>query len=319
MAEETLKDEKRRRGIITLLVVTMIWGLAFVAQSRGNETMGPYTFTMLRCFLAVISLLPVIMLRDRRRLRLGAAVQEQDRGWKDSRLWMAALGIAVPFAIGQNLQQVAMVGTEVGKAGFITAQYIILVPVLGLFVGERLRPVVFFSVGLAVMGLYFLSVNDRLVLQWSDVLLLLCALFFAIQIRLVGRWGSQFDSLRLSCICFLFVGLLTAIPALFYETMSWDSVRRTLPALLYTGIFSSSVAYTLQIVGQKDLDSVTASLIMSLESVFSVLFAFLINGELLTPRELLGCAILFAGILLSQLPERSKEMVVSVESGHVSD
>ena len=206
--------------------------------------------------------------------------------------------------VASNLQQIGIQYTTVGKAGFITALYIVLVPVFGIFLKKRAGIRVWVSVALAVAGLYLLCITDRLALGKGDILVLLCAVVFAVHILVVDHFSAKTDGVRMSCIQFLVCGLLSGVCMLLTEHPEMRLILQAWQPILYAGVFSCGVGYTLQIIGQKGTDPTVASLILSLESVVSVLAGWLLLGQRLSVRELGGCALMFAAILLAQLPER---------------
>lgn len=285
--------KEQLKGILQLLFATLIWGCAFVAQSVGMDHLGPMSFQAIRSALAVLALVPVIFLMD----RAPAAFLPR---WQDRKLWKTGILCGFSLFVAQGLQQVGLLYTEPGKAGFITAMYIVLVPVLGLFLSRRCGLSVWLSVALAVAGLYLLSCVGVTKINIGDILILGAAAAFAVQIVLIDNLAQQMDGLRLNCIQFLVVTVLSALAAAFTESPTWDGIFTCALPLLYTGVLSSGVAFTLQILGQQHLPPEPASLIMSLESVFAVLAGWVLLGQTLSTTEALGSALVFAGVLLSQ-------------------
>lgn len=285
--------KEQLKGILQLLFATLIWGCAFVAQSVGMDHLGPMSFQAIRSALAVLALVPVIFLMD----RAPAAFLPR---WQDRKLWKTGILCGFSLFVAQGLQQVGLLYTEPGKAGFITAMYIVLVPVLGLFLGRRCGLSVWLSVALAVAGLYLLSCVGVTKINIGDILILGAAAAFAVQIVLIDNLAQQMDGVRLNCIQFLVVTVLSALAAAFTESPTWDGIIACALPLLYTGVLSSGVAFTLQILGQQHLPPEPASLIMSLESVFAVLAGWVLLGQTLSTTEALGSALVFAGVLLSQ-------------------
>lgn len=285
--------KEQLKGSALLLLATLIWGCAFVAQRVGMDHLGPMSFQAIRSLLAVLALLPVIFLMDR---NPGAYIPR----WWDRGLWKTGILCGLALFAAQGLQQMGLICTDPGKAGFITAMYIVLVPVLGLFLGRRCGVQVWVSVALAVAGLYLLSCVGVTRINTGDVLILIGAVAFAVQIVLIDSLAQHMDGLRLNCIQFLVVTALSALTAFFTETPTWDGVLACALPLLYTGVLSSGAAFTLQILGQQHLPPAPASLIMSLESVFAVLAGWVLLGQTLSPTETLGCVLVFAGVILSQ-------------------
>lgn len=289
---------KKHKGIIQLLLATIIWGSAFIAQSVGNNHIGPYTFQAIRCGLAVLFLFPVCW------------VMEPDKGnflkkWLDPGLWKTGslAGVALFFAAG--MQQVGLLYTTAGKAGFLTAMYIVLVPILGLFLGKKPPVTAWISVGIAVVGLYLLSGSGIGPINPGDLLMIGCAFFFAVQITIIDRLGLDYDGVRLNCIQSLVCSLLSALVMAFTEEVRFEAILSCWLPLAYAGILSMGVAYTLQIFGQQVLEPTQASILMSLESVFALICGWLVLRERLSPAELLGCGAMFCAVILSQIPKKS--------------
>lgn len=297
--------KKQIQGSVYLLIATLIWGTAFVAQSVGMDYIEPFTFQATRSYLAVIALFPVIFLMDKRRDG-GRTFKAK---WTDKRLWTTGLLCGGALFLASGLQQVGLVHTDAGKAGFITAMYIVLVPVLGLLFKQKVPGLVWVSVGLAVVGLYLLSCAGVNRINIGDILLMGCAAAFAVQIILVDRLAQDLDGLRLNFVQFLVNALISTLVMLATETPHWDSILACGVPLVYTGVMSSAVAYSLQIMGQQNLPSAPASLIMSLESVFAALSGWLLLNESMTGVELFGCGLVFAAVIMSQMP--NKKMGIS--------
>lgn len=292
--------KKQLRGSIALLIATVIWGSAFIAQSVGMDYIGPFTFQTVRCGLAAAFLLPAVLLFD----RISGCRADNGKQWKDPKLWRSGAACGTALFIASGLQQVGLQYTTAGKAGFITALYIVLVPVLGLFLKQKPPLSLWLSVLLATVGLYLLSCVGVTRINFGDVLLTLCALAFAVQITLIDRLSPGLDSLRLNCVQALVCALLSAVVMFLTEMPKISDILQCWLPLCYAGILSMGVAYTLQITGQKALDPTPASLIMSLESVFALLCGWLLLHEQLTRWELLGCGLVFAAVVLSQIPEK---------------
>lgn len=291
--------KKKLYGTLSLLFATVIWGSAFIAQSVGMDHIGPMTFQAVRCALAVVFLIPLSFLFDRdKKLFL--------RRWLDPRLWKVGAICGTALFVAAGLQQIGLVYTAAGKAGFITAMYIVLVPILGLFLRKPPSPAVWVSVALAVVGLYLLSCVGVTQVNKGDLLLLGCAFAFAVQITLIDRLAGDLDGLRLNCVQSLVCSALSALVMVFTETPTAESIAACWLPLSYAGILSMGVAYTLQIIGQRYIEPAPASLIMSLESVFAVLFGYLLLHETMTVWEFTGCVLVFAAVLLSQLPTKKK-------------
>ena len=290
------------KGSASLLLAVVIWGSAFIAQSVGMELIGPFTFQLIRCSLAVAFLVPVSFLLD---LGKGCS-RDSFKKWQDPKLWKGGLICGCALFVAASLQQVGLVYTDAGKAGFITAMYIVLVPILGLFLGQKPPRAAIFSVILAVFGLYLLSAVGSGSINIEDILLMGCALAFAVQITCVDRVAQELDGLRLNAIQALVVAVLSVPFTLLTETIVWSNILACWLPLVFAGVLSMGLAYTLQIVGQKHLEPTTASLIMSLESVIAAICGWLILKERMSQIELLGCGLVFAAVIISQLPEKKK-------------
>lgn len=295
--------KKTVQGCIILLIATMIWGCAFAAQSIGMDYIGPFTFQAIRCFLGVLTLIPVIFLFDLKK-KDGQTFASR---WRCGKLWITGLGCGCALFVASGLQQVGLIYTDAGKAGFLTAMYIIIVPFFGLFFRKKLSKTTLFSVLIAVAGLYLISGAGISAINIGDILMLLCAVAFAAHITLIDRFGGELDGLRLNCIQSFVCSAISAIVMLFTETPDLPSITACAIPLLYAGCLSMGAAYSMQIIGQQKVDSVPASLIMSLESVFAVLSGWLFLQERMSIRELSGCILLFVAVILSQLPAQTKK------------
>ncbi len=293
---------KRLLGSVALLVAALFWGSTFVAQSVASEAVQPFTFLASRSLLGFLFLIPVSIIKDAFAKRSGAYVRPDKRGVKTLVLGGICCGAALTVASG--LQQFGMTGDNSGKAGFITAMYILLVPILGLFIGKRVRPIVWVCVIMGVVGLYLLCMTDGFMLAASDVFLMICAVAFSVHILIIDRFSPHVDGVKLSCIQFFTVFILASILALIFEDTPLSVIVDAWFPIAYAGILSSGIAYTLQIVGQKHTEPTVASLLMSLESVFSVLTGMIVLSQFPSTRELAGSLIMFAAIIVSQLPER---------------
>lgn len=284
------------KGSLALLLGTVIWGSTFVAQSVAMDHIGPFTFQAARCLLAVIFLALALLVSSPKTFLAR---------WRDPRLWKAGILCGTALFVASGLQQVGLVDTDAGKAGFLTAMYIVLVPVLGLFLKRKPPKTTLFSVILAVVGLYLLSCAGVTSIHPGDLLLIGCALAFAVQITLIDRFAGDLNVLQLNCVQCLTCAVLSGVMMLLFEEPKVPDILSCWLPLVYAGVLSMGVAYTLQIVGQRHLEPTTATLIMSLESVFAALSGRLILKETMTSYELLGCALIFAAVLLSQLPQKA--------------
>lgn len=296
------------RNPVLLLITAAIWGFAFVAQSVSMDYIGCFTFNCVRNLIGGLVLIPCIFLLN----RINGAQKGKETGRKSEaekkqeRKTLISGGVCcgVLLCLASNLQQMGIQYTTVGKAGFITTLYIVIVPVLGLFLGKRCGLKVWVSVLAAVAGFYLLSVKDGFRLEKADTCLLLSALLFSFHILTIDYFSPKTDGVKMSCIQFFVCGILSGIVMLFTEQPTLAGLLDAKLPILYAGVLSCGVAYTLQIVGQKDFNPTVASLILSLESVFSVLAGWLILDQMLSGRELAGCLLIFCAVILAQLPGR---------------
>ena len=288
--------KEQMKGSLQLLVCTLIWGTAFVAQSVGMDFIEPFTFQAVRSIIAVCALFPVIWLMERN-TKDGKTFLSR---WADPGLWKTGILCGIALFLASGLQQMGLVYTDAGKAGFITAMYIVLVPVLGLFLGQKCGLNIWISVLLAVGGLYLLSAFGVSEVNIGDLLLMGCAAAFAVQITLVDRLGQALNGLRLNFVQFLVNAVLSCVVMFLFETPVLKNIVSCTFPLLYTGVLSSAAAYSLQILGQQKLAPAPASLIMSLESVFAVIAGWIVLGQGLSLTECIGCALVFAGVILAQ-------------------
>ena len=292
---------KEWRGNLLLLVTAIIWGSAFVAQSVAADLVGTFTFQALRSLLGGLVLLPVVA---------GNAVMRRKRGvapiGSRRTLWCGGILCGVMLCVASCLQQGGIAYTSVGNAGFITAMYILLVPLLGMFFGKKVGSRLWICIGMAIVALYLLSIKDGFHMSKGDLLMLACALAFSVHILLVDHFSPKVDGVQLACIQFFAAGLLPLPLMLFFERPTAANIAAAWLPIAYAGVLSSGIGYTFQILGQKYTKPSVASLLMSLESVFAVLAAALILHQVPTLRETLGCVLMFAAIILAQLPERSR-------------
>ena len=291
--------KNKLRGSLAILVATVIWGSAFIAQSVGMDYIGPFTFQTMRSVLAVPFLIIVIFLIERNPAK---SIEK----WMQPELWKAGLPCGIALFIAAGLQQMGIVHTTAGKAGFITAMYIVLVPILGIFLHKKPPITSWIGVVLAVIGLYLLSCVGVSQVNIGDVYLLGCALGYAVQITLVDQMGSAVEGLRLNCVQSLFCGIFSGTVMFLTEEPVLSNILACWIPLVYAGIFSLGIAFSLQIIGQQHLEPTPAALIMSLESVFAVLFGWLLLHERMSAAELSGCVLVFIAVILSQVPVKKK-------------
>lgn len=302
-----MNTEQMKRSLM-LLLTALIWGAAFVAQSVGMGYVGPFTFNSVRTLLGGLVLLPFIPILDRMKKEPNEERRERLRAQRRE-LMIGGVLCGVFLAVASSLQQIGILYTSAGKAGFISALYIVLVPVLGMLWGKKPSLLTWLSVGAAVAGMYLLCVKEGFSLGLGDIMLMLCALGFAGHIWVIDYFTPRVDGVRMAMIQFFVCSFLCAVPMLLYEHPQFEQVTYAWLPILYAGALSCGVAYTLQIVGQKNMNPAVASLILSLESVFAALTGWLILGEALTAREMAGCGMMFCAILMAQapMPARTKK------------
>lgn len=293
---------------VLLFLAAFIWGVAFVAQSVGMDYVGPFTFNGCRFLIGGLVLTPFALVRKMKYEKSDTfqnlSVDEQKKHHQTTLLGGICCGIAI--CIASSFQQAGMQYTSVGKAGFITALYIVLVPVFGIFMKRKVSPIIWVGVVLAAIGFYFLCITESFSINYGDFLLFLCAICFTFHILIIDYFAPKADGVALSCIQFWFSGIICMSIAILRETPNMTAILQAAIPILYAGVLSCGVAYTLQIIGQKHMKPAVASLILSLESVISVLAGWVILHEVLTGRQFLGCALVFAAVILAQIPVKSE-------------
>jgi len=292
------------RNSFLLLLAAIIWGVAFVAQSVGMEYVGPFTFNAVRSLIGGIVLIPCIFLLGKLNGEKKTKLLPEDKRERKT-LLAGGLLCGLFLCAASNMQQFGILYTTVGKAGFITACYIVLVPILGIFLGKKTGIGIWFSVILAVIGLYLLCMTDSLSFGKGDLFVLGCAVLFAGHILVIDHFTVLVDGVRMSCIQFIVSGLISSVLMFLFEHPTLTAIWEAKLPILYAGVLSCGVAYTLQIVGQKDMNPTIASLILSLESCISVLAGWMILNQKLSVREFIGCGVMFGAILIAQFPERN--------------
>lgn len=290
------------KSSLLLFLAAFIWGVAFVAQSVGMDYMGPLTFNGARFLMGSLVLLPFVLLRRKQNKKAGRA----PASLKTTIIGGVCCGLALCSAA--LFQQYGIVYTTVGKAGFITTLYIILVPFFGIFLKKRIPGKVWIGAVIAAAGMYLLCMSERLALSRGDTLVFICAILFSVHILVIDHFSPMADGVELSCIQFLTAGIIGSMGAILFEQPTLQCLIDGIIPLAYAGILSSGVAYTLQVIGQKDMDPTVASLILSMESVFSALAGWMILHQKLSGRELFGCVLVFMAVILVQLPEKKHKM-----------
>ena len=299
------KSKTSPKGVIMLMLTALIWGSSFVAQSVGMEKIEAFTFNGIRTLLGATFLLPFIVVRERAAAKKMSEQEKKEKKEINKRTWLAGIPISIVFFIACNFQQFAFYYSTAGKIAFVTALYMFFVPILGLFIGKKVRVLTWLSVVMGFVGLYFLCVNpdDLKDINKGDLLALICAFFYAIHILLLERNAEKIDGIRLSAIQLLLSGTVTCVLMFIFENPDISAIKTAAVPIMYAGIMSCGVAYTFQIIGQKYCEATIASLILCMESVFAVLAAALLLHETLSGREITGCVVMFAAVILSQVAE----------------
>lgn len=299
---------KKIRAELMLLTTALIWGTAFVAQRSGMDYVGPFTFNGIRFLIGAVVMIPIILMMDKLNSKNKSTIPMTVLEKKKERKLLLTGGFFCGLALlaGTGLQQMGLVYTTAGKAGFITALYIVIVPLTGIFLGRKVRTLLWVSVLLGVVGLYLLSINEGFSINLGDFLMFLCAFGFAAHILVVDHFSPKTNALKLSAVQFFVCGALSLVIMAFVEHPQLSYILDAAFPLLYTGIMSCCVAYTFQVVAQRDVAPTVASLLLSMESVFAVIFGMLLLNEQLLPKEIVGCFIMFVAIILAQMPGKAE-------------
>ena len=293
--------ESKLKGNSMLILTALIWGTAFVAQSVGMDFVGPFTFLATRNIIGGIVLIPCIFLLN----NIGSKDKKEEKRENKKDLLIGGVLCGIVLCVASALQQIGIMYTSVGKAGFITALYIVIVPILGLFLKKKVHSNVWLSVVISMVGLYLLCVKENLSINKGDFFVFLSSFAFSIHILVIDHFSPIVDGVKMSCIQFFVCGIIAFIPAVIFENPELKNILAAYTPILYSGIMSCGVAYTIQIIGQKYTDPVLASLILSLESVFAALSGWIILKEVFTSKELIGCILVFSAIIIAQLPSKS--------------
>lgn len=296
--------KKKAISAAELLLTAFIWGVAFVAQSVGMDYIGPFTFNCVRSIIGGLVLIPLVVILGKKN-RLDKTSKEAKEYKRNTITGGIYCGICL--CVASCFQQFGIMHTTVGKAGFITALYIIIVPILGIFMKKRVAPIVWVSSIIAVVGFYLLSISGQVSINKGDILVLVCAVLFSVHILVIDYFSPKGEGITISCIQFITCGILCGIMMFLFEAPQIKDILAAYLPILYAGVMSCGVAYTLQIVGQKNMDPTVASLILSLESVFSALAGWLILRQGLSTKELIGCSLVFVAVLLAQMPQKNVE------------
>jgi drug/metabolite transporter (DMT)-like permease len=291
---------------LLLLLTAVIWGFAFVAQRAGMEFLGPFTFNTARFTLGSISLIPLLLVNQKRKSQRTIFYLGNKKIFIQSGLFAGAV-----LFLGSTFQQAGLIYTDAGKAGFITGFYIILVPILGLFIKQKTSFYTWLGALVAIIGLYFLGVDEKLEINIGDILVLIGAFFWAIQILVIGYYSTKVDPFQLAFSQFLVCAFLSLLSALFTEQIILQNIFYSYLPILYAGIFSVGIAFTIQVVAQREAHPANAAIIMSLEAVFAVIGGWIILDEMISFRGLIGCVLMLTGMVLSQLYLFKSKKVIS--------
>ena len=293
-----------RQSFLLFLTAT-IWGSGFVAQSIGMDHVTPFTYTFFRTFIGAIVLLPVIYWLHQRKRSDQKQSERPAPHYQRKDLIIGSICCGICLVGGESFQQFGLVTTDAGKAGFITSLYIVFVPIFGLFLGKKLNRFIILGVLLSLFGFYLLCIKQSFTIEQGDVLILICAVVFAFHILVIAYYVERIDGVELSCGQFLVASFLGLVLMLIFDhNLTWENFKAALPAMLWCGIMSNGVAYTLQIVGQRGINPTIATIILSMESVMAVFFGWLILDESLSVRQYIGCAVMFAAVIIAQLNPR---------------
>lgn len=308
---------KQLKGNLLILLAAFIWGTAFLAQKDGGQ-IGTFTFNGTRNLIGGISLLPVIFVLDRLREKAAAKaagtdpktaqdIEAADLGWNKT-VFVGGIMLGVILFIASSLQQYGLLFTTIGKTGFITALYSLIVPIFSVLLGKHVSKLTWLGVFIGLVGLYFMSMHgESLHLSYGDSVVLGCAFAFAIQIMMIDYFAPKVDGVKLACVEFFTVGVISLFFMFMFEDPSLEAMTKIMPSLIYAGVFSSGVAYTLQIVGQRGANPTQASLVMCLESVFALLTGAIVLQERMLPIEYAGAVLIFTAVVLAQFPDKKTD------------
>lgn len=307
-----MKRKQQFIGVVFMLLAAFFWGTTFVAQSAGMDYIGPFTYNCCRSFVGSIILIPIAIIYERISKGVSSRVEgapSVHSNTSTKNLIIGGIACGIVLTIASGLQQIGIIYTSVGKTGFLTALYIVLVPIFGLFLKKKCHLNVWISVAIAVVGLYLLCIREDFSILGTDFYVLGCAVMYAIHILVVDRYAPHVNGVWLSSIQFFVCGILSGILMFLFEAPDMNNIIACAVPILYAGIFSSGVAFTLQILGQKYLSASLAALIMSFEAVISVLSGWIILQEALSVREIWGCVFMFVAVIIAQIafPKRNQQ------------
>lgn len=289
------------KGVIFLIIAAIIWGAALVAQKAGMENLGPFTFTAIRCLLGGISMLPLIWFLDKRK-----TPEQKDEEKNPKALLLGGFLCGIALGVIAISQQIGVQYTTVGKSGFITALYIVLVPLAGLFMKRKVATKIWIAIIIAMIGFYLMCMTDGFTnINRGDLIMLIASFACVFHMYIIDYFVSKIDPVKLSCLQVVFTGVICGILALILETATWSDIYAAIIPILYTGLCSCGIGYTTQIIGQKYVDPSKASLLLSSETIFTMIAGMIFFGEILSIREYLGCALIFFAIIISQIKRKS--------------
>lgn len=297
---------KKYKGEILLLLAAFLWGTSLVAQKLGTYHLGPCSFGAARTLLGALCLVPVILLMDSRKTK--EQREEEKRSFKTRDLLMGGFLSGCMLAIGSIMQQWALTISSVGKTGFICTMYVVVVPLISILRGKKVSGYTWLAIGSAVVGLYFLCVTDGFTVGIGDIVLLVSTIFWALQIIFIGEYADKTDGLKLTLMMFVTTGIISLVAALLFENPTMGAVMEGIKPLLYTAVFAVAGGYSLQALGQKTADSVTAGIIFSTEAIFSAVCAAVLLNERMSIREWVGAVFIFAALLLSQKKSEKEDI-----------
>lgn len=286
---------KKFKAALMLAIAALVWGAAMSFQSEGMDHIGPLTFQAVRFMLGGTVLLPIVFLLGKK------DPGEGTKGYNPRGVFIGGGVCGIFLMIACTLQQYGILYTTVGKAGFLTSLYIIAIPIFGIFLKKKIGRIVWVGVLLAMVGMYLLCMKESLVLSRGDTLVFICAIVFSFQIMAIDKYAALYNGIKLSCIQFYVCGILSLIVMFMFERPSFGRILDAWVPIVYTGAFSCGIGYTFQTIAQKDLQPAVASILMSLESVFAAVFGWILLGQKMSGREIAGCIIMFAAIILVQV------------------
>lgn len=306
---------KQLKSNLLILLAAFIWGTAFLAQKDGGQ-IGTFTFNGIRFLIGGTFLLPVIYVLDRIRGRKADPENDQpDMRWNRN-VFIGGICCGVVLFAASSLQQYGIMFTTIGKTGFITALYTLIVPVFSVILGKKVPKLTWLAAVIGLAGLYLLSMyGEALQISYGDRFIIGCAVGYAVQIMLIDHFAPMVDPVKLSCVQFLSLGVISLFFMFTFEDPTVDKIISVLPSILYAGVVSSGIAYTLQVVGQRHSEPTQAAIIMCMESVFSLLSGMIVLGERMAVHEYIGAALIFTAVIMAQLPDRRSGGNAAVETG----